>query len=238
MELLINQKKLYLKSKNYIDDFNKLLNELIALKEIKISAKGNPPMPLVILKLKSYAQASLHRIIDLSIESCNAWEKGIPAVSFLLTRSALEIASYIFDFTNQVDQLIEERKFEEINDMIHKIMYGERKSSELPVIDNVLNVMDRISKIIPLYRSNYESLSSFCHPNYSAIGMLYSKQNMEEFYFEIDRKFGVREDTFNMVILSLYKSFELQKLSLNRLDIIYPKLEELDRIEYKKLNRR
>lgn len=236
MKLLNKQVLLYPESKKYIDDFNSLLNQLISLKQDKISAKGNPPMPLVVWKLKSYAQTTLHRIIDLSIESCNAWDNNLPAVSFLLTRSVLESVSYIFDFTNQMIPSEKAYNLEEINSIVNKLKYGGKGLPKLPKIDNVLTIMDRISKIIPGYREDYEKLSSFCHPNYAAVGMLYSKQDMEEFCFNIDRKNGIRPDTFNIIVIFLYKSLTLQKLSMERLETIYPKLVELDALEYKKLN--
>lgn len=234
MNVLESQRKIYPEYDKIIGDINLLLNELFDLKESRISAKGNPPMPLTVWKLKSYAQTSLHRTLDLTIESCKAWENEVPAVAFLLTRSVIETVAYIFDFSNQVKPLVDEGKFVEINDLINKLKYGEKIVPNLPAIDNVLTVMDRIKKIIPDFRKNYENISSFCHPNYSAIGMLYSLQDMEEYCFEIDKKYGVRKDFFSIIITFLYTSLELQKLSLNRLEIIYSELEKLDAKEYEK----
>ena len=229
MNLLEEQKKNYPEYQVSINNINSILNDLIRRKESNISAKGNPPMPLVNWKLKSYAQTLLHRIIDLTIQSCIAWENNIPAVSFLLTRSVVESVSYIFDFSNQVEPLMKNDNYVEINELTNKLKFGERKISKLPIIDNVLKVMARIDKIIPNYRISYENLSSFCHPNYSAVGMLYSKQDMKEFNFQIDQKYGVRKDLFNIIISFLQSSLDLLRLSLDRFEIIYNEIERLIR---------
>ena len=92
----------------------------------------------------------------------------------------------------------------------------------LPLITNVKTVIKRVSKEYRDIEDLYNKLSSFCHPNYSAVGMLYSFQNMDELCFYIDSKYGCREELFNALLHILIKSLELTKLSYTKFEVLYP----------------
>jgi hypothetical protein len=237
MGLLERQKSLYPQNIEYINEVNNLINELSKLKINEVSTRIDPPIPIVAWKLKSYVQTSLHRILDLAIDSCRLWEEGSAASTFLLTRSVLETAYFLFDFTNQIKEYIDNQDLHNINILVNKIKYGERNQEKLPKIDNVLTIMDRVSKFIPYARTNYENISSFCHPNYSALGMLYSFQDNENLCFRIGKKYGNTEEYFNIIIRSLSIALNIQKMAMERFNIIYPELEKLEENEMKNISK-
>jgi hypothetical protein len=228
IKLLELQLPQYPEESELIASFRQSLNKLTSLKEKKISAKGRPPMPKVLWKLKSYVQTSLHRNIDLAIESALAWERKLPAVSFLLTRSIMECVAYLFDLSNHLLPKINENNLREISELIDKWKYGDRKIDGIPTITNTLTIMEHVEKIIPNYKINYEYLSNFCHPNYSGIGMLYSHQDMEEYCFEIGREYGENNKTFGIYIKAVVASLTLLEACMGRYEKIYPELIRID----------
>ena len=223
------------KSSETIHAIEKLLNESEKWKVKEVSAKGPPRLYLLTWKLKSYVQTIIYRINELTDESLLAWIKLKPSVSFLLTRSVIETSAYLFDLANKLEkELNDDHNINKLTDLIDSWKFGEKNCDCLPNINNVLTIVKSLSKTFPMFDENYFQISSFCHPNYSAVGMLYSKQNMDELKFELGTHYGLREDLFNIIVISLYTSLEILKLAKNKLDRIYPIINELNKVEQEK----
>ncbi len=225
----------YPKSSKTISEIEKLLVEAEKWKVNEVSAKGPPILYLLTWKLKSYFQTVLYRVNDLSEESLKAWINQKPAVSFLLTRSVIETTAYLFDLSVKLENELDGNKnINKLSELIDRWKFGEKNISNLPSINNVMTIVETLSKTFPKFDESYFKISSFCHPNYSAVGMLYSKQNMNDMKFEIGFQYGVREDLFDIIALSIYKSLEIMKLAKNKLERIYPIINKLNKGEQEK----
>lgn len=229
---------MYPNSSETVKAIETLLNESEKWKVTIVSAKGPPILYKLTWKLKSYFQTVLYRINELSYESLSAWLKLKPSVSFLLTRSIIETSAYAFDLAFKLEkELMGNKDLEKITDMIDRWKFGEKHFEDLPEINNVLTVVEILTKLFPNFDDNYFRISSFCHPNYAAVGMLYSKQNNDKLEFEIGSQYGVREDLFSIIAISVYKSLEILKLTKNKLDWVYPTINELNRIDQEKYDK-
>lgn len=225
----------YPKSSETILGIKSLLTEIEKWKVKEVSAKGPPILYLLTWKLKSYFQTIIYRVCELSEESLRAWKNLTPSVSFLLTRSVIETTAYLFDLTDKLEKELHGGKnINRLTDMVDRWTFGEKNYDKLPSINNVITIVKSLSKTFPKFDEGYFKISSFCHPNYSAVGMLYSKQNMEEMKFEIGSQYGVRENFFYIITNSIYKSLNIIKLAKNKLDVIYPVINELNKIEQEK----
>ena len=206
------------------------LKELEKFKVKKVSANGPPKLYLLTWKLKSYFQTCLYRIIELTEQSLVSWDSSLPSVTYLLVRSVLETSAYLYDLAQRFENIIKSSQdINHLTEFIDKWKFGEKNSEELPVITNIKTIIQRVSKQYPEVDDMYNKLSSFCHPNYSAVGMLYSYQNMDEMCFYIDSKYGLREDLFNALLSILIKSLELTKQANNKLEPLYPIINELNK---------
>lgn len=220
---------------SYKDLINSLDESLTQLKELQldsVSAKGPPVLYLLTWKLKSYCQTCLLRITELTNQSLIAWDNSIPSLAFLCVRSVLETSAYFFDLSRRLESVTNTSKdINLLTEFIDKWKFGDRNIDGLPEIINVKTIIQKASKVIPDIESNYNNLSSLCHPNYAAIGGLYSFQNMDELCFYINSKYGLREDLFEAIIVSLSESLSLTKLAYNNFESLYPIINEINKKE-------
>ncbi|MCH7826762.1 MAG: hypothetical protein IIC75_02120 [Bacteroidetes bacterium] len=162
--------------------------------------QNNIVLARTVYQFAVYNQIVLLRVIDLSDGILNSWANKNISSAFILLRALDENVSAIYDANIRLEKLIKEKDFIGIYKLIFNLQFGTRikerikqalekekglRESEeaLKVTDEeiekaysaqqILSVMDRISKIFPHHRDIYEYLCEYAHPNYDGLNGLY-----------------------------------------------------------------
>ena len=231
---------LYKKFPELENTFEQIRIHLMALEQCKRNElypeHNNIVITKTVYQFVVYNQIVLHRVVDLSDGILVSWTNENVSSAFVLLRALDENVSVIFDANIRLGELIIQKDFVGIYKLIFNLQYGTRikeriiqalekerglrESADLKLSDEevkeaytaqqILNVMDRISKIFPRHRELYEYLCEYAHPNYNGLNGLYadwkdtvtvgitrqngiSKENVSKFFqpFEIFLKMFV-----------------------------------------------
>lgn len=171
------------------------------LKKLYPNQIGKPLTPRTVLRFQIYQQVVLHRIVDLAFSILTCWENKQISAAFVLLRTLNENTSVIYDANKRLDSLIKQKDFYKIYKLIFNLQYGTRikqriekaieeesKNADLKNIEKekleireaytaqqILKVMDRISRDVPKHREIYEYLCEYAHPNYDGLMGLFCK---------------------------------------------------------------
>lgn len=180
-------------------------------------------LPKTVFRFLVYNQIVLHRVIGLSQSILQAWESKNVPTAFVLLRTLYENTSVVYDAHLRLDNLIAQRDFEGIYKLIFNLQHGtrikerikgavtnemeiegtenereisEKELEEVYTAQQILNVMDRISKVFPDHRMIYESMCEYAHPNYDSLMGLYGKWK-DKFTVEISESNGITADNIS-----------------------------------------
>jgi hypothetical protein len=174
-------------------------------------------------------------VIDLSQSILQAWEcKNVPT-AFVLLRTLYENTSVVFDANLRLKDLIRQKDFDGIYKLIFNLQYGtrvkeriegavtsemksgktenqlnvsEKDLEEVYTAQQILNVMDRISKVFPDHRMMYESMCEYSHPNFDALMGLYGNWK-DEFIIEISASNAISEKNVSKFFWAFAFSLEI-----------------------------
>lgn len=193
-------------------------------------------MPKIVWKFKMYMEIAKHRIYDFSISVCEECNLGNIGAAFVLTRCIFENEVYIFDVMEQLKKYINEKNFAGCNELIFNRLLGVKiQRKDMPIIPNVLTMIDKLNKVIPGFKVHYDQLCEFSHPNYFAMMHLYAEMHHESnVYVGINRAYSIKESNIALLINSLIPSLKAIKLFLEDIDKLYPALTELSNDDEKK----
>ena len=165
------------------DDVDKILKEL----------KENPPKEVNVQSMGGYnnivakymiARAGLlHRAFELAVSANNCLQNKEIVSSILLIRALFETSS-VFGFIHyKIDNFIKTKNIKDFDTDITNILYGTRNGTTANKSINILTIIDKINKEIPEYRSLYDRLSEYAHPNFTGTSLLYGspQHNMVKF---------------------------------------------------------
>lgn len=210
-----------------IDDVNSIIERLSSRRLYRVDPVGRPPTPKVVWNLQCYVQLALHRVVDLSTETSNAWNSKKPVVAIILVRAVIENCAYLYDIASKLRMNIQNNDFQSIHDLIINRMMGSRTIKGLQESVNVMTVIDKVDKTIAGFRDHYEFLCDFCHPNYSGMHGLYGKINKKEKYFDINRDFGMTEQVFTFLLTGILPGLQIFEESMNQIEEMYPEITKL-----------
>jgi hypothetical protein len=218
----------------WIDELNNIFPSLEKRKINRVSPRGNPIIPKVVWKFQVYLQLSIYRVTDLCLESCQAWQREKPAVSFLLMRSLMENAAVIYDMALKTKMYLGENDLDKISDLIDNRAFGTKLFENMPKTINLLTAIDNVTKKDKGFRPTYEFISEFCHPTYSSLTGLYGKLNKEGIYFDVGNKWGTTEAVFAFFIDGLTSSMIVFVRGIEMIEDLFPSLLELNNLQTKK----
>ena len=120
-------------------------------------------------KALSIRELMLHRMAALSIATVELFEKKqvIPAV--ILTRSIVETLAVLFTFHERLDRFLKDntKDIAILDDFLMRCLVGARNIPEMPTPTNILTLIDCVEKTIPGFRSVYDALCEYAHPNWA-----------------------------------------------------------------------
>lgn len=140
-------------------------------KEIDVNSMGG--YDSVVAKYMLARAGLLHRAFELAISADKSIENKQIVSSSLLIRALFETVSVFGYIYHKIIDFNEDKNIEKFDVCITKILYGSRdKTTEYESI-NILSMIDKIDKEYPNYRSTYDRLSEYSHPNFSGASLLY-----------------------------------------------------------------
>lgn len=85
----------------------------------------------------------------------------------LVTRAVMETTAATVYLHGLVDRALKQGMDDALDAKLAGFLTGSKVWHDLPGAINVLTMIDKVNKVIPGYRGNYEFLSEYAHPNWS-----------------------------------------------------------------------
>jgi hypothetical protein len=132
-------------------------------------------------KIAVFSNAMAHRFIALAEGVALSWNNSNVLSAVLNARAIVETTAIYWEFGGQFSKLAKALDFGAVDGLAMNYLFGTRDAEllkEAPQLKarQVLNAIDLIDKtLIPHFRSHYDRLSEFCHPNSSGHRALFSK---------------------------------------------------------------
>jgi hypothetical protein len=122
-------------------------------------------------KALSLRELLIHRMAALCIPTVQLFETKhiIPAV--ILTRAIVETVAVLFVLHERLNRFLKEKDkdVESLDEFFMKSLVGSKVDQEMPTPSNILNMIDRVEKTFPGYRSVYDILCEYVHPNWAGL---------------------------------------------------------------------
>lgn len=203
------------------EEFQNIENIIQELRNrIKQQVKPEHPSlyPRLLWKFEIFTQLAIYRCVDLAESILLDWEHLRIGSSFIVLRSLFETTALMFDSANQIEEHCEQNDFKALNKLVDRLNFSTRIEDFQPFkAVNILSVIDRINKIIPVYRYHYDQLCEYSHPNHFAFMGLYGNLRNK---FICDLSFHTMADKNGVQI-----NFSLLSVTLSTAFIAIQKIE-------------
>ena len=125
-------------------------------------------------KALSLREVLSHRFADQSFCAACALESEHPISAATLTRGTMETFARLLETNNYLAQFFEQPDIEALDVFLMNRLFGARnREGDWPVATNILGCIDKVERMVPRFRENYDRLSEVAHPNYlGGIGIL------------------------------------------------------------------
>jgi len=127
----------------------------------------------------SLCVALLFRILDLSDCSLGLFKANRKPPAFTLLRSALETAALIYSIGSRTNDVCVTKNLNEYRDYIVKCLLGSRNESTPVDSLNVLTCVDKVDKEFNGFKTVYDFLCEYAHPNCAGTSRNYGKIDPE-----------------------------------------------------------
>ena len=160
-----------------------------------ISIKAKIPF-----KAMDYREALYYRTEEVVRVSCELYDRKELGTASLLTRACLENVAAMWYLKENIQKVIDKEEVGDIDDILMKLLHGSKNDITCFEAINVLTFIDKLSKDLPEFKKNYESLCEYSHPNWAGTAFLYSQPNTEKIWTDFGK--NVR-DTKSVSIIGL-----------------------------------
>lgn len=122
-------------------------------------------------KVGMFSNAMCHRFVSLAEGVALSWNNANVLSAVLNARAIVETTAIHWEFGEKFSKLARSLDFEAVDSLAMNYLFSTRDDEILkdaPELKarQVLNAIDLIDKtVIPHFRSHYDRLSEFCHPN-------------------------------------------------------------------------
>jgi len=211
---------------------------------------GKPLRPLVPFLFLVYLQVVLNRVVEVSESIIYSVSNDNLASAFILLRALNENSALILDGYIRLEKILKEEDLQKVYEFIMNLQYGtrlkniinkhvkekakfkddsyytEEKIKEIFTSQQILSVIDRLSKYIPDLRERYDHLCEYTHPNYDGLMGLYcnwediatanisksinvSKTNIKNIFYSFRLFLKMFVDGYDSILKSLPRITEL-----------------------------
>src|SRR5262249_24482563 len=116
-------------------------------------------------KALTVRESLVHRVFALASAAVELFEASrvIPAIT--LTRAVVETVAVMFTFHERLSRFLENKNVTDLDDFLMNILVGARDDPDMPKSINILTMVDRVEKTLTGFRSLYDHLCEYAHPN-------------------------------------------------------------------------
>lgn len=140
-------------------------------------------------KATSVRELLIHRVADLASAAMHYLDRKRVVPASILTRSIVETVAVLFCLNQAIEQFLESPDEDKIDKFLVSSLVGARWEGHPVQSINVLTLIDRVTKTVPAFRSSYDNLSEYAHPNWSGLLGSYGTINHESH----ELRLGIRD---------------------------------------------
>jgi hypothetical protein len=160
-------------------------------------------------KALDYREALIWRFEELARITCEMYERRELTVAMTLTRSCMEVVSVMWYLHNEIKNVVDSKQIGMIDETLMELLIGSKNSSTKINAKNILTLVNKVTKQIPAFRPNYDSLSEVVHPNWAGTSGLYSKPVPEEYKVIYGKNVRVPDSIIESGLLNLITSLAM-----------------------------
>ena len=146
--------------------------------------------------------------------------KGELASAILLTRAAIETSAAVWYLHKKLSASVESGTVGDIDEYLMKLLMGSKNDPAMPDPVNVLTFVDYVDKEVVGFRSQYDSLSEFAHPNWAGTSFLYANPDPANGWTDFGVNVRLSEGPRNGGIANLSVALLVFEDRSNRIDEI------------------
>jgi hypothetical protein len=171
-----------------------------------------------------FVHAMEWRTEELARNACDAYARTDVVTGIVLTRGVMECAAAVWELMDFLSKRAPKLSDDEVQDYVLRLLMGHKIYEDMPTAINVMSMLDRVTKIIPGFRDNYERLSEFAHPNWSGAMGVYIKTDKEALTATFGRNPRERETPLRMGTVSLNGALAALEYARSKLRKLIPEL--------------
>lgn len=156
-------------------NFNTLIKEVEfnLPKEIDENAMGDKTH--IVNKYFTIRAGLMYRAHELALAAHELAKNHQVSASITLTRALFETVSVVGYLNHKVDAFHKDKNFESFNETVMRVMLGSRIEGTPYSSINILSMIERIDKTMSGFKTTYEILSEYSHPNFAGTCGLYGE---------------------------------------------------------------
>jgi hypothetical protein len=178
---IANNDRILLEARRLADAIASSLPDRIQIAALTLKSK----LPF---KALSVRELLIHRVSALATAAVDLFEREqlIPAI--VLTRSVAETVAFLFCLHERLERFLMDKNVFALDDFLMSCLVSSRIQPGLRKAINVLTLIDRVDKINPGFRSVYDTLSEYAHPNWSGTLVAFGKIDKKQFELKLGPK--------------------------------------------------
>jgi len=120
-------------------------------------------------KALSVRETLIHRVSALASPALSLFEKGSLVAGIVLSRAVLETVAVTFALQREIDSFLSHKRVQAFDEFLMACLVGSRWPDASTQARNVLTFIDHVDKQFKGFRSTYDSLCEYAHPNWSGV---------------------------------------------------------------------
>lgn len=158
-------------------------------------------------KVLSWRESLFYRSTELSRAALNLYNEKRYTSSVLLIRGQMETTAFMFWLLRRVHICVKTNSVGDIDDFLMRGLFGGRDPDSPKLAINVLTAIDHLDKKVSGFRSDYDWLSEFAHPN--SFGTHGSYAKIDEENLRVHFGWDINEQGGSHALSPFYTSLQL-----------------------------
>lgn len=138
----------------------------------------NSKLPFKALSLREFL---IHRISPLATPAVDLFERGQVIPAIVLTRAVHETVAVFYSMRKRLERFLEDKDVQALDEFLMQCLFGSRNNPGKRPARNVLSFVDDAAKNVPEFRTIYDSLSEYAHPNWAGTFGSFGEIDKENF---------------------------------------------------------
>ncbi len=172
-------------------------------------------------KAMSLREVLLYRMTELTEEAYRLYEAKKNVAAILLTRSALETAAMLYWLHMEISGVVDRSETGSIDQYLMKALFGSKDGKGPVEAHNVLTAIQHLDRKHEKFRTYYDTLSEYAHPNWCGTSGPYSEIDMEKVVLNLGE--NIRAIPTLTGLVPLVASLEVFKHYYNDIAELMPK---------------